>query len=365
MSETSSSIPPRDYADPPRVPTSPSSAEREYLGRLRRKEVGFAEALASVTPDRGGETDSPGPTGIDVWLVGEAGVASLMPVDGSGESSILDFTNVDDALPGPWELDVVALARHVAKNDGGRVVPDMAEGYRRAVTSLAHAPLHARTERAVALATRSTRDALGASAEAALERLVKSGDEPLLRRDRVAKRWDAPVVDAEGVERELAHYRETVAEPVAALISHYSVADAVSDESGRLLVLLARQADDVILLEAIPAGPTPLEESVGAWRHGSDLQRVLLVRESLPLVPPEMLGWTTSPEGNVARAWARARALPKGAKVDLGGRRRRARAYGTVLGLLHARSGDAAMLAGYLGLTPKFGAALAAAVKHS
>lgn len=353
MSEMPQPTARREYADPPRVPTSPPSTEREHQGRLLRKEIGFAEALDSAS------------TGIDVWLVGEAGVESIMPVNGPAEVSVLDVTNVDDALPGPWELDVVALARRVSKEEGNRAVPDLAEGYRRAVTSLAHAPLHARTDRALGMATRATRDAVGASAEAAADRLVKAGEEPTLRRDRVAKRWDSSLVDVEGVERELAHYRETVAEPVAQLISHYEVVDAVGDDAGRLLVLLARQPNDVILLEALPASSTPLEDAVGGWRHGSDLQRVLFVRESLPLIQPEMLGWTTSPEGDVARAWARARALPKGVKVDLGGRRRRARAYGTLLGLLHARTGDAAKLAGYLGLTPKFGTALAAVAKRS
>lgn len=353
MSEMPPPAPLREYADPPRVPVTPSSAEREHLGRLRRKDIGFTEALTSAS------------SGIDAWLVGEAGVGSMMPVTANADISLLDITDVDSALPGPWEQDVVALARRVAKQDGNRVIPDLAEGYRRAVTSLAHAPLHARNERAIALAARATGEATGSSAEAAQERLVKAGDEPILRRDRVARRWDSDVEDADGIDRELAHYRETVTEPVAQLIAHYAVADAVADDAGRLMVLLAGQRDDVIVLEALPAGPTPLEARVGAWRHGSDLQRVLLARESLPLVPPEMLGWTTSPEGDIARAWSRARALPKGAKVDLGGRRRRARAYGTVLGLLHGRTADAAMLAGFLGMTPKFGAALAAVVKQS
>ncbi len=347
-----STRPLREYADPPRVPTSPSSAERELIGRRLRKELGFAEAFESAG------------TGIDVWLAGPAGVASLMPIAHAG-TSVLDFADLDDALPGPWELDVVALARRVAKQDGARVVPDFAEGYRRAVNALAHTPLHARGEQSLAMANRVSRDDVGASAEAAQERLVKTDEVPVLRRKSVSRRWGADVIDAEGAEREFAHYRETVAEPVAQLVSHYAVADALADESGRLMVLLARHSDDVIVLEAVPSGPTPLEAEAGAWRQGSDLQRVLLARESLPLAGPEMIGWTTSADGTVARAWSRARALPKGDKVDLGGRRRRARAFGTALGLLHGRTGDAAMLAGYLGMTPKFGVALTDTARRS
>lgn len=349
MSDTDQPPAPSGYADPPRIPTS-SFAEREHVGRRRRKEIGFEAAFAQAS------------SGITVWLVGPAGTASISPVAQPG-GVVLDVLDVDDALPGPWEADVLALAREVAAQSGVRVVPDLAEGYRRAINTLAREPLHAQHERALMVAGRGVPDVAGVSAAAATLRLASAGDEPALLRDRVAKRWDAPVADALNAEREFAHYRETVAEPVAQLVSQYRVADAVSDETGRLMVLLARQSGDVILLEAVPSGPTPLESALGAWRHGSDLQRVLLARETLPLVPAEMLGWTTSADGTVARVWGRARSAPKGEKVDFGGRRRRARALGGALGLLHGRTGDAAMLSGFLGMTPKFGDALAAAVR--
>jgi hypothetical protein len=48
---------------------------------------------------------------------------------------------------------------------------------------------------------------------------------------------------------------------------------------------------------------------------------------------------------------------------DLGGRRARARRLGTVLGLLHAATGDAASLSGYVGHSRKFPTAVRDAVR--
>ena len=161
---------------------------------------------------------------------------------------------------------------------------------------------------------------------------------------------------------EMAQYRESLPEADARLLAQYRVADAVAGDDGRLLVLLARgsDGDDVLLLEAASAEPSTREVSFGAWRDGSDVQRVLLAREAVPLVPAEFAGWSTSADGAVARVWSRARAAT--ARPDLGGRRASARRLGAALGLLHAANGDAASLAGYVGHSRKFPAAVRDAV---
>lgn len=334
----------RTYADPPESDPSLSRAERTSRARARRDEIGFAEALRTAG------------SGYVVWMCADALDAVAGPA-----GTVLDAAHVDDCLPGPWESDLLDLAAR--QGMGGRAAEAMAEGYQRGISAVAAEPLHAARAEALrrsgALADAITPQAAQSSATA-VRRLVSPGAR--LRHDRISARWGGAVNPVTDLGSEMAQYRESLPEADARLLAQYRVADAVAGDDGRLLVLLARgsEGDDVLLLEAAPAEPSTREESFGAWRDGSDVQRVLLAREAVPLVPAEFAGWSTSADGAVARVWSRARAAT--ARPDLGGRRASARRLGAALGLLHAANGDAASLAGYVGHSRKFPAAVRDAV---
>lgn len=331
----------RTYADAPWVDPDLTRQERRDLGRTTRGEVGFAQALAD------------GGTGWVVWMCAD----SLGAVDDGGRSA-LDAVHVDDALPGPWEWDLLDAARRVAP-EGGRPAEALAEGYQAAISALAAEPLHSVRSAALRQSRHLASGVPGRgteSASAAVRRLVSPS--ATLLRERIAGHWDADVADAADVSQEMAQYRESLPESTALLLGHYRVHDAVGSSDGRLMVLLGRgsDAEDVLLLEATPAGPSSREPSVGAWRDGSDVQRVLLVRESVPLVPVELTGWSTSADGMTARAWSRARLARR--EADLGTPRARARRLGSALGLLHGVGSDAAVIAGYIGRSRRFPEAL-------
>lgn len=334
----------RTYADPPESDPSLSRSERTARARARRDEFGFSDALRTAG------------SGYVVWMCADALDAVAGPA-----GIVLDAAHVDDCLPGPWESDLLDLAAR--QGMGGRAAEAMAEGYQRGIAAVAAEPLHA----ARAEALRRSRALAGAvapnaaqSSATAVRRLVSPGAR--LRHDRIAARWGGPVDPVADLGAEMAQYRESLPEADARLLAQYRVADAVAGDGGRLLVLLARgsDGDDVLLLEAAPAEPSTREESFGAWRDGSDVQRVLLAREAVPLVPAEFAGWSTSADGAVARVWSRARAAT--AQPELGGRRGSARRLGAALGLLHAANSDAASLAGYIGHSRKFPAAVRDAV---
>ncbi len=335
----------RTYADPPASDPSLGRAERTARARARREEVGFADALRTSG------------SGYVVWMCADALDAVAGPA-----GIVLDAAHVDDCLPGPWESDLLELA--ALHGMGGRAVEAMAEGYQRGVSVVAAEPLHAARAEALrrsgALADAISRQAAQSSATA-VRRLVSPGAR--LRHDRIAARWGGAVESVADLGAEMAQYRESLPEADARLLTQYRIADAVAGGDGRLLALLARgsEGDDVLLLEAAPAEPSTREESFGAWRDGSDVQRVLLAREAVPLVPAEFAGWSTSADGAVARVWSRARAATE--RPELGGRRASARRLGTALGLLHAANGDAASLAGYVGRSRKFPAAVRDAVR--
>ena len=334
----------RTYADPPESNPSLSRSERVARGRARRDEVGFADALRTSG------------SGYVVWMCADALDAVAGPT-----GIVLDAAHVDDCLPGPWESDLLDLAAR--QGMGGRAAAAMAEGYQRGISAVAAEPLHGARAQALrrsgALA-RAIAPGAAQSSATAVRRLVSPGVR--LRHDRIAARWAGAVAPVADLGAEMAQYRESLPEADARLLAQYRVADAVAGDDGRLLVLLARgsDGDDVLLLEAAPAEPSTREESFGAWRDGSDVQRVLLAREAVPLVPAEFAGWSTSADGAVARVWSRARAATS--RPELGGRRSRARRLGAALGLLHAANGDAASLAGYVGDSRKFPAAVRDAV---
>ena len=356
----------RTYADPPVVDPAIPVREQRRLGRVQREATSFADVL--VLP---GE-QMPPTTGIVVPMIGISGAllpggsakpplsGSFGPVSLDEGRAVLDVLDVDNALPGPWEWEVVALARDMGGRAAARA---FGEGYQEAIGQIAEQPMHGVRGRAIALAGRLARGLTPATPAGAAARLVREGSAPRLRPERLAQRWGSRADPVVGIEREVAQYRETVAEGEATLLARYRIADALGAPDGRLMVLLDRGAPgDVLLIEAMPVGPSSLESQVGAWRSGSDVQRVLLARETMPLAPPELLGWSTSPDGAIARVWARPRALPSKQSPDLGSRRRRARAIGAIVGLVHASGGDASRLAGYLGRSARFPEALGDAV---
>ena len=337
----------RTYADPPQSDPALGAHERRQRARARRNEIDFVEAMRTSG------------TGYVVWMCADALDAVAGP-----SGVVLDAAHVDDSLPGPWEADLIDLA--LLQDMGPRAVEAMAEGYQQGVAAIAAEPLHSARVEALRRSRRLADDiAKGAaqSSATAVRRLTASGAR--LRRDRVEAHWGSSASSPGDLGAEMAQYRESLPESCARLVAQYRVADALAGADGRLMVLLARGSDgeDVLLLEAAAAQPSMREDAYGAWRDGSDVQRVLLAREAVPLVPAEFAGWSTSVDGAVARVWSRARSATE--RPDLGGRRARARRLGTALGLLHAANSDAASLAGYLGHSRGFAAAVRDAVLAS
>lgn len=409
----------RDFADP-----HPSDArgDRRTEGRALRADVPFdvalrvavgsAEKARLATWLEGGGPVAALPASDLARAVAEAPRSGIAVVCGTAQIAepavvgvvahrvagsatkpgrLLDVVDPDAALPGPWEFDLLGLALEavLSSRPSRRRAAVLAVGssYRDAIESLARRPLHARMSaaraRAASLATGSPSSAF--SPEHAVDELVRDGR---LRAKRVARRWGSTQVRRAGadVEIELAQYRESLPDPDASLLSGYRVADAVEDEQGRLLVLLARagRSPDEVLLEGLPAQPSPLEDAFGVWRHGSDVHRVLAMRGIVPLVPADFPGWSTRRDGSVTRAWWRARstaAAPSTHRAPSRDSRPKARGSGgrspgsghsarqddfvrraALLGLVHGRTGDASLLAGYLGGSPRFPRALAESV---
>lgn len=373
----------RAYADPQ---PADAAGDRREEGRALRRTVPFDAALALSEPSATDRRDAfaaavaaEARTGIVTACIGDAPAGVVREPGLPGR--VLDVLDVDDALPGPWEYDVLLLAAGLAGESRPRRRREIArragDAYRDAVRALARYPLHARRAEALsrAAALGAKRDGSVGSAEA-VDVFVR---DDRIRRSRADARWahlpGAEVSGVEDPERELSLYRESLSDRDALLLASYRVADAYADGRGHAMVLLARGGStaDQLLLEAVPAGPSSLEPAFGVWRLGSDVHRVLSMRSAVPLVPPELSGWSTSVDGALGRVWQRARAGRLGRSDGVPGRPagrlgrsdadlvRRA----ALVGLVHASTGDAALLAGYLGNSAAFPDAVADAAHRA
>lgn len=391
----------RTYADPPRPDVRVPADERIRGGRSRRADVGFDMSLAPPAPGSGAPGEEVG--SLTAWIAAamersRSDVDVMLTLDPrvhlveSADRVVADLVNVDAALPGPFELDVLLAAHACLPPLAGRgrrrraaALAALGHSYADAVAAIAEVPLHdARTvaARLSAAAVRSGRAQPRADAVAtfthATRALVRGGRDPRLRRGRLARWFGTEALDApRDADREFVQYRDTLSELDALALSGYRFVEAcdvptatpardarVEQAGGRIVLLAGPSSGDVVLLEGREVTDSPGEPGLGAWRDGSDIQRVLSARSRVGVAGEAYLGWSTRPDGRQPRVWSRLRLGARAGATPLVSADPvvHASVVGTVLGLSHALTGDAYVLRGYVGKGPGFARALTAAM---
>ena len=171
----------------------------------------------------------------------------------------------------------------------------------------------------------------------------------------------------------LAHYRATLPEDRRHLIDQYELVDMARKVVGVgsvgtrawVLLMVGRDLDDPLLLQAKEAGPSVLEPHCGASRYATSGQRVVEGQRLLQASSDIFLGWREGVglDGQVRQHYVRqlwdGKASADVASMD----GRRLRMYGGMcawtLARGHARSGDRVAIASYLGKKDTFEQALA------
>ena len=342
-------------------------------------------------------------SGLTVQLCGDAHLSNFGLFGSPERRVVFDINDFDETLPGPWEWDVKRLATSIeiagrangysSKVRRGAVLATVA-AYRRSMRAFARMdPLetwysHADLDRIAALTKGSlsarqrknvqrtvakarTKDSLGALGRFAT---VQDGvprvkaEPPLVVpiRDLLGGAVNAEET-AEGLRQLLSDYRDTLGPERRVLLDRYRLVDmarkvvgvgSVGTRSWMLLLV----DDDLhpLFLQAKEAGLSALEEFVGASEYDNGGQRVVVGQRLMQAVGDIFLGWVraTGLDG-VSRDFYLRQLLDWKGSADIEtmlpeGIGPYGELCGWTLARAHARSGDPAAVAAYLGGGPSF-----------
>jgi uncharacterized protein (DUF2252 family) len=364
----------------------------------------YRGAAAIMAADLAGEPR----TGLQVQLCGDAHLSNFGVFAAPDRRMVFSINDFDETLPGPFEWDVKRLVASFAVAGRSRGFDDkqrrainreVGRAYREAMESFAamrtmdlwyarldvadiasrwgaqaKAKDRKRFERNVAKAR--TKDSIRAFGK--LTHLVDgepriASDPPLIVpiEDAVPEGELGPAEELmRGVIRS---YRRTLAGDRRSLLERFRYAHAARKVVGVgsvgtrawIILLLGRDNEDPLFLQAKEAEASVLEPALGASSFSNHGQRVVEGQRLTQAASDIMLGWLSIDDQLGVRRDFYLRQLwdAKGSALVDVMEPRTMTAYASVCGWslarAHARSGDAVAIAGYLGSSPAFDRALA------
>jgi uncharacterized protein (DUF2252 family) len=363
------------------------------FGRMLHSPFTFFRGAAAVMAADLAQTPA---TGVRVQACGDCHLLNFGGFATPERKLVFDINDFDETLPAPWEWDVKRLAasfalaardRRLAKRDVRSATEAAVRSYRTRMAEYAAMPvleawydaldvrkLVETTGNAAVLRfrRRRVRKALHhTSAEVDYSKLV---DE-----DRLRLKDDPPLVyhpprSSSAAYRAMVHdvlerYRDSLPEERRPLFDRYELVDAAVKVVGVgsvgtvcAVVLLLAGGTDPLLLQMKEARRSVLEPHAGASRYGNHGQRVVVGQRIMQSASDVFLGWTLGNGGRhfYLRQLRDATVKPMIEAFDAEAMAEYAAACGHALARAHARSGRAALLAGYLGKRPAFDAAVTA-----
>jgi len=330
-------------------------------------------------------------SGIQVQLGGDAHISNFGLFASPERDELFDMNDFDETLPGPWEWDVKRLAASLVVAARGRGFDDHQARHH------AHAAVRSYRERMHEYAAMraidvyySRVDVAGIMAYVAkrarphLQATVKSAahhdafhELPKLTelvdgRRRIIDHppmvthvpWIDRIVLAEGLDA----YRLTLQEDRRVLVDRYAVVDVAlkvvgvgSVGLGAIILLMdGGGGHDPLFLQAKEAEASVLERFLGRSEFDHHGQRVIAGQRRLQAASDILLGWTTGSRGR--HLYLRQLQDQKGGAVIEAMTKEDLATWGELCGWAlaraHARSGDPAAIAGYLGTDPEFDEAI-------
>lgn len=326
-------------------------------------------------------------SGLTVQTAGDAHPGNFGLVRTAGAETVFDVVLFEETLPGPWEWDLkrlaaglVLLAREAradAAAQGAAVLAAMGAYRERMARYAAMAPMDVWADRltvdevAPLLAPRSGRrrnenpwprrhsDPL-VEGPGGMPRL---GGQPLLLAS-AAEQTRALDRVAEVLER----HRRSLPGDRRALLARHRVAEVALRVVGVASVgrpcwsvLMLSGDDEPLLLQVAEAGRTAAEAALGRRSRTGAGRRVTDGQRLIQAVDDPFAGWARTADGRDHHVRTQPEVVRSGPGEDPAPRdvARHATLCGWVLARAHARSGDPAAIAGYLGAGDRFDRAVA------
>lgn len=337
-------------------------------------------------------------SGLEAQLCGDAHLENFGLFASTERSLVFDLNDFDESLKGPFEWDVKRLAASfvIAAQSFGftdraarKAALRSVSAYRRVMATLAASPVatpwEARMEVAE-LRRRLGRSNLGDAVERAEKKSKRrdslSGAAKLTILEDGHRRFQSdppllvPVPDDQvdqvtaGLAQAYRDYLGTISIDRVALLGRFSFVELAHKVVGvgsvgthALLMLLESGDGEPLLLQLKQAGPSVLEAYLPPSPFPNAGQRVVAGQRAMQVSGDPFLGWCRGGERAPHDFYIRQLQDHKGG-IDLAGLDKRAlrhyaRICGSVLARAHAKVGDAATIAGYLGETEEFDQAVA------
>ncbi|MFI0354953.1 DUF2252 domain-containing protein [Actinomadura sp. 9N407] len=347
-------------------------------------------------------------TGLTAQLCGDAHLLNFRLLASAERHLMFDINDFDETLPGPWEWDVKRLTASLAiagrangfpDEERGRIVRECVRGYRERMHQLAgmrtldvwyaqddadklqaiwSERLGGAARRRTAAATTRARTRTSMQAFEKLTHLdggVRriAPDPPLITplRDLLPEEEEADL--RSGLGELIEEYGRTLPPERRQLLRRYRQVDMARKVVGVgsvgtrcwIILLLGRDDDDPLLLQAKEAGESVLAPFAGASEFENQGQRVVSGQRLMQAAGDILLGWqsVTGIDGRHRDFYVRQLRDWKGiARPEVMGPEDLAvfgRLCGAALARAHARSGDPIAIAAYLGRGSGFDRALA------
>jgi len=338
-------------------------------------------------------------SGINVQACGDCHLANFGGFASPERVLMFDINDFDETFPGPWEWDIKRLGASLvlAARDRGfsKVVADEAVGaaaatYREHMAEFSelsvldtwYAQIHIDALKAhfrkdadiLARLSKVQRKARSRTSEAVVPKLtaVVDGRQKIKDEPPVLFHYQQNVKDFEKSNRDnIARYRKSLPADRVALFDRYTFQDSaikvvgVGSVGTRCYVLLFLDyGDDPLFLQVKEARRSVLESPRGKSLYANQGFRVVTGQRLMQAASDIFLGWLRTAHGHdyYVRQF---RDMKVSAEIETfrpGTLVAYATMCGWALARAHAKAGDAAMIAGYLGSTERFDIAL---VKYS
>jgi uncharacterized protein (DUF2252 family) len=360
-------------------------------GRMRQSPFAFFRGSAAVMAWDLSKTPA---TGIRVQACGDCHAANFGGFASPERQLLFDINDFDETLPAPWEWDVKRLAASVALASrelgmgGGRcgdVVRKMAESYRQHMREYAqmralevwysHMDAEVFIEEAKSVAARKRwqqveEQARLQTAEHILPKIadVINGRTRIVDHPPLVYHPRASELMRKHVTQMFHRYRETLPGDRRVILDRYHIIDVARKVVGVGSVgtrcdvaLLMASEHDPMLLQFKEAFPSVLEPYASKSRYANHGERVVTGQRMLQSASDVFLGWTCDDKG---RNYYFRQLRDMKMKIDLENMTKDAwleyvEICGWTLARAHARTGDAALIGGYLGKNDAFDSALA------